>query len=193
MTIPGGHRPRLQSNPINDSAHMPGYRLSTLMVLTVLAFAPSCSKSEPRRTDVVSRLCQHIVQNRQKFIVDTNQTEIIWSDGAILEFGTNFPAALQKMISRPTHHHDIRSFVAQLQSGNASEWKNASVVRSSRGERYWTIRSVDGSVSTLVESLYIEYLDERYPTAGIRIKGKSDPVLFQVGDQVRASVMPVKF
>ena len=164
-----------------------------LLLLAVLTLASSCSKhNSPGRNDVVSRLCQHIAYNRPKLVVDTNQVEIIWSDGAILEFGTNFPAALQELISRPTYYHDIRSFVAQLQTGSPAEWKNASVVRSSQDDRCWTIRSVDGTVSTSVQSLYIEYLHERYPASSIRMKGKFDPVLFLVGGKVRASVMPVK-
>jgi len=124
--------------------------------------------------------------------VDTNQAEIIWSDGAILEFGTNFPAGLQAIISRPTHYHDIRSFVANLQAGSSVEWRNA-LIAPYKGERYYTIRSADGSVSTSVDPLYVEYLCERYPAANIRIKGKFDPVLFLVGGEIKASVMPVKF
>lgn len=123
--------------------------------------------------------------------MDTNQVEVIWSDGAILEFGTNFPPALQELISRPSHYYDIRSFVAQCLAPNSSEWKNASVVRSSKPGPYSFIRSKDGSVSSSVQSLYVEYLHERYPTARVRIKGKFDPVLFLVGDEIRASVMPM--
>jgi hypothetical protein len=126
-------------------------------------------------------------------IVDTNQTEIVWSDGAILEIGTNFPPALQELISRPTHYHDIRSFVAQLEAGKTSEWKDASVVRSPRGDGYSTVRSLDGKVSTSVETMYVEYLKQRYPTASVRIKGESEPVIFLVAGEIRASVMPVKF
>jgi 3-deoxy-D-arabino-heptulosonate 7-phosphate (DAHP) synthase class II len=164
------------------------------MALSLLALASSCSKHDsPGRTDVVSRLCQHIVQNRQKMIVDASQVEVVWSDGAILEFGTNFPVALQKLISEPTQYRDIRSVVAKLQTEKSPEWKSALVAGSSQGDRYATIRSTDGSVTTFVQSLYVEYLHERYPTAGIRIRGRLDPVLFLIGGEVRASVMPVKF
>jgi hypothetical protein len=124
--------------------------------------------------------------------VDTNKAEIVWSDGRILEFGTNFPDAVQGIIARPDDYHDIRSFVAKLQAGNSAEWRNASVVRASNSDRYSTIRSTDGSVSTTVQSLYLEYVHERFPTASVRIKGKLDPILFLVGGEVRASVMPVK-
>ncbi|MFA7006063.1 MAG: hypothetical protein WC429_18610, partial [Verrucomicrobiia bacterium] len=148
---------------------------------------------KPKSSDVVARLCQHIVQKRQKMIVDTNQTEVVWSDGAILEVGTNFPGALQELISRPTHHHDIRSFVKQLEAGSTSQWRDASVARSARGDSYATIRSSDGKISASVESLYVEYLAHRYPTAIIRVRRESEPVIFVVDGKIRASVMPVRF
>jgi hypothetical protein len=55
------------------------------------AASPALANASVKSTDVVTRLRQHILQKRRKMIVDTNQTEILWSDGAILEAGTNFP------------------------------------------------------------------------------------------------------
>src|SRR6266853_4734011 len=97
--------------------------LTLLLLMTLLFTASSCDdKGSTKRTDVVTRLCRQIARKRQKMIVDTNQTEIVWSDGAILEFGTNFPTALQELISRPTRYQDIHSFVKELDARKASEW-----------------------------------------------------------------------
>jgi hypothetical protein len=83
--------------------------------------------------------------------------------------------------------------VDQLGGGVGSQWKDASVAPSSSDKRYTTIRSSDGKIETSVESLYVEYLGERYPTASIRIRGRLEPIVFLVDGQVRASLMPVKF
>jgi len=143
-------------------------------------------------SDVVTRLCRHIIQKRKKLLVDTNQAEIIWSDGAILEAGTSFPSALQELISRPTGHRDIRSFLKKVADENASGWKDASVTRSSRGYDYAAVRSLDGKVKAEVESVYVEYLGQRYPHAKIRMRDVYGPILFVVDGQIRASVMPLK-
>jgi len=125
-------------------------------------------------------------------IVDTNQAEIIWSDGAILEVGTNFPSGLQELISRPSHYHDIRSFVRKLEEESKTEWRDASASPSPRNPRYASIRSNDGKITTLVDWLYVEYLHQRYPSAVIRIRGEFEPVIFLVDGRIRASVMPLK-
>ncbi len=161
--------------------------LSLLFVVSSHAEGPKAKAS-----DVVTRLCQHIVEKRRKMIVDTNQTEIVWSDGAILEVGTNFPSGLQELISRPNRYHDIRSFVKQLDTASTFEWKEASVTPSVRREGYATIKSLDGKIAASVQSLYVEYLRERYPTATIRIRGEFEPIIFVVDRQIRASVMPMK-
>src|SRR6266516_486298 len=125
-------------------------------------------------------------------IVDTNQTEIVWSDGAILEISTNFPTSLQELISRPTHYHNIRSFVTQLDA-KSSQWRDASLTRSPRGDSYAIVRTSDGKVSTSVESLYVEYLGQRYPTATVRMRVEFEPIILVVDGEIRASLMPVKF
>lgn len=173
-------------------------RMTARQIFSVLALVPlmflmsSCESPKSKSQDVVARLCQHIVQKRQKMIVDTNQAEIVWSDGAILEVGTNFPSKLENLIARPTHYHDIRSLVKQLDAVSTS-WTEAFVTRSARGDSFATIRSSDGTISVSVESVYAEYLGQRYPTAVIRIRGESGPIIFVVDGQIRASVMPVKF
>lgn len=173
---------------------MSAHRFFLLLTLALLLpFMSSCGDSQKTKApDVVTRLCQHIVQKRQKMIVDTNQAEIVWSDGAILEVGTTFPDGLQELISRPTHHHDIRSFLMQLDT-KSSQWRTASVTRSPRGDSYAVIQTPDGKISTTVESLYVEYLGQRYPTATIRMRGEFEPIIFVVDGEARASLMPVKF
>jgi hypothetical protein len=174
---------------------MTSHRLCGMVALVAVTVTlSSCDKGKGRsaKNDAVAQLCRQVAERRAKIVVDTNETEIVWSDGAILEVGTNFPAGVRELISGPVYYHDVRSFVAKFGGAKAPEWKDASVVPSARGEPYVKITSSDGKVSAAVASAYVNYLNERYPTAKVRIKGEFDPVVFVVGDEVRASVMPVR-
>src|SRR5438132_308035 len=98
------------------------FLLSSVLALAVT----SCERNASLKgRDIVGQLCQHITKERKKMIVDTNQTETIWSDGAILEVGTNFPAALQELIASPTQLQDIHTFVGQLESRNPRDRREA--------------------------------------------------------------------
>ena len=163
------------------------------LVAASLLFLAPCRGEEPKAADadVVAKLCQH-VQKRQKMVVDKSQAEIVWSDGAILEIGKSFPAPLQELIAKPMREQDIRSFLQQLDSGNAAIWKTATIVDLAKSETRPTIKSSDGTISVKVENVYVDYLKQRYPSAAIRIKGEMAPILFMVDGQLKASVMPMK-
>src|SRR5262249_39086227 len=134
--------------------------------------------------DVVARLCQHLTRDRRKVLVDTSQPETIWSDGAIFEIAANYPPALQEMISHPTGNRDIRSFVKTLVPRLPAEWKEASIKTSPRGDRYFSIQSNDGTVTATIDALYVEYVQYRYPTAMVKVKGEFEPVVFLVDGQL---------
>jgi len=177
-------------NKILDVRRSTGISLITLIVTTIVSITGFSAKG----SDVIDRLCQHIVENRKKMILDgaTNQTETIWSDGAILEVGTNFPPALQKLISKPTMYRDIGSTLQRLgSSASDSQWKEAAAAPISQGQRYLKIQSLDHKVTVQVESLYIEYLQQRCPKAQIRVKEERGPAVFIVNGRVRAAIMPV--
>jgi hypothetical protein len=144
-------------------------------------------------SDVPGQLCQYIVETGRRILVDTDETEIIWSDGAMLEIGRRFPPALQSLISRSGEYHHLRCFVKQLvDKAAASGWKVASVERSPQGNAYSIVRSRDGKISASFNSLYINYLRQRYPKAVIRITGTLEPIMYVVDGRIRAAVMPVK-
>lgn len=145
-----------------------------------------------QQSGAIARLCHHIVEQRQKMLVDAKRSEIIWSDGAILEVGANFPGALQELISRPTEHQNLWSFVEHLETDADTPWRNASVNRSAPDDTLANVGSMDGKVSATVMSLYTDYLEQRYPTASIRIKGEFEPIIFVVDGKIRATLMPVQ-
>ncbi len=177
---------------VRPLTHISAHRFFLPPTLALILFLmSSCGDSQKTKSpDAVTRLCQHIVKKRQRMIVDTNQAEIVWSDGAILEVGTTFPNGLQELISRPKRHHDIRSFLTKLDT-KSPQWRDASVACSSHGDSFSIIQTPDGKISSTVESLYVEYLGQRYPTAIIRMRGKLEPIIFVVDGEVRASLMPV--
>ena len=163
--------------------------LLRLPLLALLLALSACGNSD---TNTVKKLVRH-VRTRSKMILDTNGTEMVWSDGAILEVGTNFPAQLQEIISQPTAHTEIHPFIEQFDSGNAPGWKDASTSPSPRRRGCSVVRSSDGTVSAVVQSVYVEYLHQRYPAMKIRVKSDQDPVLFVVDGQIRSAVMPMRF
>jgi hypothetical protein len=124
--------------------------------------------------------------------VDNAQPEIIWSDGAMFEVASKFPAALQELISASNNHRDLKPVIARMAADLGVNWKDATVSRSPKGEKFRTVRSADGTLSVTVSSAYIDYLKERYPKARVRIKGDLQPVIFLVGDAIRGAIMPIK-
>jgi hypothetical protein len=163
-------------------------KLTSILTLTALL---TCLHVPAIGSDssAVARLCQ-TVKDRNKMIVDKGQTEVIWSDGAMFEVNSKFPAALQELISASKEHRDLKPAIARLTAG--PDWKDATVSRSSGGDPHRTVKSSDGTVSVKASSAYLDYVKERYPNARVRIKGEFQPIVFQVGDTVRAAVMPIR-
>src|SRR5579862_8335160 len=84
-----------------------GQYLRALPRVFICLVAISCGcrpAAHPSADDVIQRLCQHIT-DRKTVIVDNNQPDNMWSDGAMLEVATDFPAPLAKLISQPTRRH----------------------------------------------------------------------------------------
>lgn len=160
----------------------------TLLLGLVIAQIPASYGSDS--SGAVARLCQ-AVRERKQMIVDNEQSEIIWSDGAMFEVAGKFPPALQELISAAKDHRNLKPAITRM-AGNPTEWKDASVSRSPKGDAFRIVKSSDGTLSVTVSSAYIDYLRERYPKARVRIKGEFQPVLFLVGDTVRGAIMPLK-
>ena len=175
----------MKSNVFKFGKAKASWPMAVVLVAIISSMLPSA-----KGADVVDRLCQHIQENRKKIILDgaTNETEVVWSDGAMLEIGSNFPPALQKLFSRPTMYRNIRAVLHQLQMEFG--WKEATATVVS-GERYAKIQSLDGKVSIKVEALYIEYLRQRYPKARFHLKAEQAPVICTVDGHIRAGIMPV--
>ncbi len=155
----------------------------------------SCTKKSGNKPEeqIVQELCRHIQQDRQMMIVDTNQTELIWSDGAMLELGISFPPGLQALITNPTHQHPIGTFVSDIEARRKTDWISAYIDTRHQTDGHVAIHTIDNRITAVVASIYVEYLNYRYPDALILIKGEFEPILFIVSNRVQASVMPVKF
>jgi hypothetical protein len=164
--------------------------------LLVGALLTSCTPEQPamaRHPDPTVRLCQHIQLENRRIVVDTNRAELIWSDGAILEVGTQFPRPLNMLVAAPTHCLDIWGTLAELNAQRHSAYQPAFArPDNSVGPYVQIIASHQQRVNTLVKAIYFEYLEQRHPRATLWIKGKEDPVLFVVTGEVRAVIMPMK-
>ena len=164
-------------------------KLTSMLTLTVLLTCLHVPPASGSDSSAVARLCQ-AVKDRNKMIVDKGQTEVIWSDGAMFEVNSKFPASLQELISASKEIRDLKPAIARLTAG--PNWKDATVSRSSSGDPHRTVKSLDGTVSVKASSAYMDYVKERYPNARVRIQGEFQPIVFMVGDTVRAAVMPIR-
>jgi hypothetical protein len=164
---------------------------SILTLAAVFACVQVSSADCSESSGAVARLCQ-AVKERKQMVVDNQQPEIIWSDGAMFEVASRFPGPVQELISTAKSHRDLKPIIARMKAGLGPEWKAATVTRSSGGDTHRTVKSSDGTLSVRVASAYMDYLRERYPNAQLRIKDELQPVLFLAGDTVRAAVMPVR-
>ena len=166
-------------------------KLTSLFTLTALLtslYVPSAIGSD---SGAVARLCQ-AVKERKKMIVDKEQPEVIWSDGAMFEVASRFPAPLQELISASQENRSLKPVIARMAAGLGPDWKDATVSRSPSGDPHRTVKTSDGTISVRASSAYVDYLKERYPNARVRLKGELEPILFLVGDTIRAAVMPIR-
>lgn len=138
---------------------------------------------------VVARLCEH-VKARKMFLVDTSQSEVIWSDGAVFEMAKSFPSGVQELITTSTSKRELRPAVTRWYTAQKTDYQDGKIGRSSGGNT--TVTSADGKVTLKVATPYMDYLKERYPRARIRVKSEMDPILFMVDDTVRGAVMAIR-
>jgi hypothetical protein len=162
-----------------------------ILALTALLTCTLVHSANGSDSGAVARLCQ-AVKERKQIIVDREQAEVIWSDGAMFEVASKFPAALQELISASKDNRNLKPTIARMTAGLGPDWKDADLTRSAIGEAHRTVRSSDGTLSLKVSAAYIDYLKERYPNARVRIKGEFQPVVFLVGDTLRGAVMPIR-
>ena len=159
VKTPSNVASRTATVPVRNSLRVFAWILLTFQMLLQNGYA----QDKAVGNEVVDLLCEHISKNRKKFIVDTNQPTLIWSDGAIFEVGTNFPPRLQALILRPTHTTVIHAFVKELEAGSKSGWKTAFPGLVQREKRYVRIIASDRSISVQVERVYLEYLNQTVP------------------------------
>ena len=137
-------------------------KFTSILALTALLtylYIPSAYCSDG--SGAVARLCQ-AVKERKQVIVDNEQPEIIWSDGAMFEVAAKFPAAVQELISASKDRRNLKPTIARMNAGLGPDWKDATLSRSPSGETYRTVKSSDGAVSVRVSSAYLDYLSRIY-------------------------------
>ena len=138
--------------------------------------------------DASRALADHITSTHRLVIVDTNHVQTAWSDGAILEAATNFPAPIGQLILNPSRYHPITSYFDQLNVTEKGVWRQAKMtIKNKDGLR--TVATADGSVKMLVNSVYLDYACQRHTNATLWVKSPFDPVAVRVGTQVCIAIM----
>ena len=135
------------------------------------------------------RLCNHIAGSRKRMIVNPIGSETVWSDGALMERATDFPAPLRALIDKPTETRDMLALLQSIDSRN-SEWHAADLRRTGEGD--FACEVTDGTIKAPVHCVYTSYLQARYPTGKVRLLAAVEPILFVVDGRLKAVLMPVK-
>jgi hypothetical protein len=152
----------------------------------LLGCGPEVAEVQPV---AVQRLRQHILDDRRPVMTEALGTEVLWSDGAILERTPVVPAPIQALIDGtgpPAITDKLAVFLADLERRRA-EWRPATVDRSGIGDFDCSIGDPVGIVK--VNCIYVSYLEVRYPGGAFAVKGARDPLLFLDHDQVRGALM----
>ncbi len=162
-----------------------------VLMVTMMPVAADDKVPEAAAPSAVQALCDHITHTQRKILVDTNGSQIAWSDGIILEAAPNFSRPLQQMIQSPTKHHNLHAQIRRLERALGDDWKVAKIAPAANSKGLRTITASDRSVSVLVNTLYLDYAMHRYPTAASFIKSKDDPILIRVEGKIRVVIMPI--
>lgn len=161
------------------------------LLLLIPLLVAACSKPAPKVDAELAtqRLCNHLSETRKRMVVNTIGGETVWSDGALLERATDFPASLKALIDHPTETRDMLGFL-QDTDANKAAWHHAEIVRTDAGD--YGCEVTDGKIKAPVNCIYTTYVQGRYPEVEARLKGSQEPILFMVGDKLKAMLMPVK-
>jgi len=152
--------------------------------------APAKTTEEPEPF-AVKVLVQHLVDTKRVVSAARVTDETIWTDAAILEHAKTIPPTLRAHLDAANGQVTGDAMTGLLQR-LASEQDAFLPATAKRGDGPRDCRIVGGDVEAMVDCVYVDYLQARYPKARFLVKGKWEPVLLVEGRAVHAVVMPLK-
>jgi hypothetical protein len=147
--------------------------------------APVSGLLEDRR---ILRLLDKIISDSVPIAFGSYQSYVVFSTGRFLEIADSLPAAidaLRDLFADRLSEDSIKQVIPAEHDGKA--------------ERVQAGRKVSGTyqISTrthacIVDEVYYEYLQMRYPRAEVFCRGSAQPITFYQDGILRAVVMPIK-
>ncbi len=134
----------------------------------------------------------HLVSEKRVIITDTNGSQIVWSDGVIVEITDSLPAPLRTLVNATPNHTDIRSTVQRVEAELHTDYHPSHLREKSSHEGYVEFEADHPQIRALLNPVYVAYVQARYPEASAVMKSRYDPVVFTVKGQIKALIMPVK-
>ena len=130
-------------------------------------------------------------KKRETLTVDISGPIRIWSDGAFIEAGTNFPKQIEKLIENPTIKRDLSTFWLDLQSRFSREWERIYIDGDIDKDGFIYIETPSSDVFA-INSVYFDYVIARFPNAHFHVKDPVSPIIITSNDIISAAIMPME-
>lgn len=139
-------------------------------------------------------LHDHIASEHRPVGVEHAGSDIVWSDAAIIERASAFPAPIRDLLTQDNPdwkaaNGSMTRFLDDV-SARRAEWRPAVLRRSGAADTGCAIG--DATTEATVDCRYVDYLVGRYPSGAFLVKDKLEAVLMIDGDVVRGAIMPLK-
>ena len=113
------------------------------IVVVAAALVVQVARPADVSSRTVAQLCEH-VKTKKLLLVDRSRSEIIWSDGAMMEVARSFPSELEQLISSPTAARDLQPMIIQIMRNLSEGAQDAKVLDQGRGKDFVVVESADG-------------------------------------------------
>jgi hypothetical protein len=169
-----------------------------VLATTSCKHKPPPVEEQPLGSEIANlRVHDHILSEHRPVHIEHLGAETVWSDSAIIERAEKFPAPIQQLIDAPPVGAPLAkdAMVQFLQDHERrkAEWQVGTTKRAGTADLDCSVASVaSDTTGAKINCIYLNYLEARYPNATLLVKGVHDPVLFFVGAQLRAAIMPIQ-
>lgn len=139
-------------------------------------------------------LYDHIIADHRTVGVERAGSDVVWSDGAVIERASAFPAPIRDLLAQgdpgwTVAYGSMTRFLDDVSTRRA-EWRPAELRRPALGDTACFVG--DAAAEATLDCRYVDYLVGRYPSGVFLVKDKLEAVLFVHGEVLRGAIMPIK-
>lgn len=162
--------------------------MRALVLLAVSSIALAAAPSAHSLGEAIAALIKK--QDRQVF-VDVTNGETSWTDSAVLERNKTFPKSIAALIKKPSPDRKLEAGKVAALLDSYQQHRDGYV--EAKVERTGPDCFIAaGEIRALVNCVYVDYLQARYPKAVFLVHGAFEPALLLEKDRLHAMLMPMK-